>query len=1229
MARKVGIPGCGIPQNKKSKTIHKSKHYLQQDTMSGKKTREDQFTYNLNKYGIPHDTTNIYSSLPISGNHPVREGEHFVPGGFKHGMHLIAGGENESRRYNNDVFVETNDETVPRFVPTSRNNDEKSFKKQRQETGQYVLSDLNTPTDIYKVNETQNIFNNNTFSGLNKDSSSVSYNKKYPFSNSNNKSINSSKETSQGAKKKHILKSPSFKENISDDSGFQYNSLNDVGFNNKKIAGFSEKEINHSTNKTDGIPKQSKKTLLNKHKPSSINSTINGSIWFVSPSEMGFDNKQMSVSSQREISSNLKNNVNDLSKPFTFATSTHGNEKQQSINTNDSQIHTATNVSTTTAGPGESLVSPWEMGFNNKSISTSAAREISQKTIIPTDSVSQPFASIESPNPDIFYDASSMTPGQRATPIPKEKTLHNNVISSNTGAGFSLSAPWEMGFNNQTLTTSSARELSNRTNKTVCDISQRTGKSANKKSVQRGLLAKQRDETLSPSASNLLSSGTGAGSSISTPWEMGFNNTKMSTSSAREISTHSNKTFDDMPQRSKVHNERTPGDLGLTGSKPKATTHIIKNAISSGTGAYFSLKSPWEMGFNNHALSSSSAREISTRTKKPVTDLVHNSLLASTNQGKHDTGTVSSHPKNNQKISFGYGTGMSLTSPREMGFDNKQLSSSSMREISAASNKSVSEVSSGFVSTNKKSEYLQRRSETHTQPPTGLTMPISSGANLGSANTYASPHDMGFDNKKLSTSSTREISSKTSKTVQPVTFSPSNNIKNTKNIIPLPTGGKSNFQLRNTVGYDVAFQGLSVTQLTPPLGIKGMFKSYSELYSSTSKDHDRGKYNLDLQEPLESAFMPNAVKRRQLQKSQLGQSNSNILTDRTEGEYNLMSKDLYDPRMSTNIFGSGFEKESVREKTERGEDISPSETLHKQASNNNTFSDKAFKSKGNIVALDSLPSHQFDTSPSNNESLFRYIDETKPTKNELVTLDSMTEEHQQANDQHVPSTAPHRATKNSGSVDPMEVYASPTSKTYSPIKDNNSRQTQAYWKQTHRQNQAKILKGSRRPATEDQLTGKSDVYVELNDPLVRRRSIGSVSYSQDIANYPSLIDPLVPTYGFTDKENTVNQLASNEYYVSNPLTQNPIRRSSLPLGTNLPDSSQRSVYSDDIEEKAFISEEPNDATIRSIKEATPRSYSEDWEERNDQIVHKQPVRRKSRASIVLGKFAKAVTKSTI
>ena len=49
-----------------------------------------------------------------------------------------------------------------------------------------------------------------------------------------------------------------------------------------------------------------------------------------------------------------------------------------------------------------------------------------------------------------------------------------------------------------------------------------------------------------------------------------------------------------------------------------------------------------------------------------------------------------------------------------------------------------------------------------------------------------------------------------------------------------------------------------------------------------------------------------------------------------------------------------------------------------------------------------------------------------------------------------------------------------------------------------------------------------------------------MKYFQGVVNYPSLIDPNVPTYGFNQKQNDLTPLASNEYYISDPFSQNSI-----------------------------------------------------------------------------------------
>ncbi|CAL9734827.1 hypothetical protein MOSE0_G00562 [Monosporozyma servazzii] len=956
--------------------------------------------------------------------------------------------------------------------------------------------------------------------------------------------------------------------NIASDAaglGTSFLSPKEAGYDKNKISTSSAREINPDVAKTAknvnpnmaktvthsnpdkeqsarGNSKSTQNVAYQKQGRSDLNSKVNGSIWFTPPHEMGFDNKQISVSSQREISSKMKNIVNASSIPVPSAVLPQEADQKKSTAIKEGNETPLKNVNTSSVGTGKSIVAPWEMGFNNKSISTATAREISQKTNISTQDIAKSFTSIESPTTETFYDASSFTPVPRATPTSKELS-NTNIISSTNGAGFSLSAaPWEMGFDNRTLSASSSRELSDKTNKTVCEVSSKSVVSSS--STSRDPLFSQQDKPSSRSTQNVSSAGIGAQFSSKSPWEMGFGNIPMSTSSTREISASSNKTTSDISQGSKGNNKLKPDDFGITSSKKTLPSNIGPTVVSSGTGAQFSLNSPWEMGFDNQKLSSSSAREILPNVNKSVADLPNSSTLAPTlprTIGK-ESGKTSSHPKHKENISIGYAGGMSLSSPHEMGFDNKQLSSSSIREISSKTNR-----------------------------------PIQSSATL-------SPTHIG---KK-------------------------------SNVAPVANGKESNFITRHTVGYDVAFQGLSINQLPPPLGIKGMFKRFNELNTSPTRVSNSKGYNSELQEPLESAFMPEAEKRRDLKDKESLQADSSKLTGTTVGEYNILAKDLEDPRMSANVFGSGLQRD--RDITGKDHNISPLETNFPQELDRDAVNKESFKSKGRLVALDSLEAKSAKTLDSTISNEGEFV-ATKPIRDELVPLDSIVDKNEKnaAVSSDIDSTY---QTKSS---------VSPKSPTQSSSYENQSSQTEDYWKRSRKHSHAKILKGSRRPATEDQIVGKSVEYVEMNDPRVRRRSIGSTSYSQEVGNYPSLIDPNVPTYGFNQKQNDLTPLASNEYYISDPFSQTSKKGSALPLAA--PSSyvyqGKQTVYTETPRLDRLESEEPNDATIRSMKDVTPQSYNENWEGKREDEVPRQPERRKSRASIVLGKFAKAVTKSTI
>lgn len=956
-----------------------------------------------------------------------------------------------------------------------------------------------------------------------------------------------------------------------------------------------------------------------KQDPSTLNSKINGSIWFTPPHEMGFDNKQISVSSQREILSKMRNIVNPGSNGTRSAELPQDVDQTKSTKAHALNEPGSHHITPSSVGTGKSIVSPWEMGLNNKSISTSTARELSQKTNISTQNVPKSFTSIESPTTETFYDASSSTPVP--TNISTNKGSSNNKTTPSTnGARFSLSAaPWEMGFDNRMLSTSSSRELSDKTNQTTCEVSPRSAASSS--STSSGPLFSQDSRASSRSTRNVSSSGTGAQFSSKSPWEMGFDNTPISTSSAREISTSPNNALKDIPQKSTARYEIKQGDLGITSSKKAKPSHINSSVISSGTGAHFSSKAPWEMGFDNHRLSSSSAREISSKMNKPVTDIPQSSTLAANPSHKlvKESSKAISHPKDKDGLPPGGASGRGLSSPQEMGFDNKPMSSSSMKEIDTSANKSVQDIPQGFSPIVKKSSSMEDKSRNTVSASRGITAPIVSNRDIGTSNAYASPHEGGFDNKQLSTSSSREISSKTNKPgLPPPVANPSAHMSKKNSITPVAIGNPSNFKTRQTVGYDVPFQGISITQLPPPLGIKGMFKSFPELNAFPTRVSNNKQHNSELQEPLESAFMPKAEKRREHRDKGLLQNDSFKSPRTTVGEYNILAKDLNDPRMSANVFGSGLQKE--RDITGDEHDVSPLETQAPQELGRDISHEDSFKSKGKIVQLDDLQTNSTKTSAPANSNEGEFIG-TKPTRDELVSLDSIRDENNRKSMSH----------GKMDSISPKKSSISSKSPTQSYSTGNQSTQSQDYWKQSRKHSHAKILKGSRRPATEDQIAGKSNDYVELNDPRMRRGSIGSVSYSQEVGNYPSLIDPSVPTYGFNQKQGDVTPLASNEYHISDPLAQESMKGSVLPLES--PSSyiykGERTTYTEDPRLDRLESEEPNDATIRSMKDATPQSYNGNWDGKREDAVPRQPARRKSRASIVLGKFAKAVTKSNI
>lgn len=931
----------------------------------------------------------------------------------------------------------------------------------------------------------------------------------------------------------------------------------------------------------------------------SFNDVYNSTILF----DFGSRNYNLSTSSCKEISSSFNQTFISVQKKLT---------KNRSECPAKSQTKTFNVVSKGSSGKWTTLVYPWERSIGNKLISTASAREISYQTTKPTTSISQPFIHTSKYSSDIFYDAASVPPNF----VPFKK-VSPNIVSSNTGAQISFSTPWEMGFNNKIMSTSSLKEISYQTKISVNDIPFNFNRSKNPtgKNLQ------------TPNVrTNIISSGTGAGVSLCAPWEMGFNNRKLSTSSVREISTKCNKTVSEIPISLVNKSSILPfSDHGVN-------TNF--DTFSSNAGAFFSLCHPWEMGFNNRSISTSTAREISNRSKLIVIDIpqgfqtnYHVKKSASYHTDLPiQKATILSVGTN--AMSMGFGSGMSLATPNHMGFNNILMSSSSIQEISTKSNNIVLECSNGVNTTRMKQETRIDRFTNNDFKDRNIIAPVIVGANLGPRNPFVSPQDMECDNKPLSIFSLREISSNTNKTV----YSP-HNISTLGSTIDNPNkeGQKLNqnvlsIDIKNIVGSNIAAQGPAQSKFYPPLGTKGLIKSFSEIYSPPNIITKKENISNECQEPLEGAFTPNAISAREFRGNILLHSKSNNEMGSTKyttsGKYHLLFDDLHNSRITTNIFGSTLkplETDTNKLLSKKNDFVPLLDTYIDQNGTANRYASENQGLQGRLITLSSLPTvdKSVNKTPSN-KKVYQLNSEIKPKKNELITLDSILEKTENTG-------------RNASSAFSTQLT---TFKIKSSEHNNRSAGERDYWKFVSESGRTRILQGSRRSATDDQITGRSNIYVDFNNPTVRRRSLGSITNSKEMEYYPSLIDSGIPTYGFYENTDRLDLLASNEYYVSNPITEVHKKRLSFSRGPSPTDLSVTggTIRNEESWLEIASDEAPNitsSSASNPLKETVPRSFINASVSRQRPAIRKQSPRRKSNALNIFEKFTQAVTKSTI
>lgn len=1105
MTKKVSIPGCGVPTGHpyylKQSEIVTQQHSTTQESTSSQTSpaKRDQFSYNLNKYKINHESTNLYSSLAVPGRLLSEEFslmDNNVPGGFltkdeSTFHHLPTEDRTVSNIGQTNLSEATKKEILPRYIPTIQEIGKGYILQERDNVGkkakEYSVHGFNSPMNFY------NYF------------------------------------------------CPS-------DMGMKNNLLSTSSA--KEISNYSNKPLISITTKTNRQTTKTTKESLN----SVISSGTGSKISYTSPHETGFDNKVISTSTARELSTQTKQTVQDIPQPSNILAKT---TKQQ--------------PKTVSSGLLKHNVvffgSPSEIGFdNNNRISSSSIKEISPNFNRTTFNVPRSFIDTQhKPH------KTGIVHGKGIQSKSAKNDVQNSVISFGTGSLAPIISPWEMGFNNKPMSTSSAREISNRTKKPITTLPQQTKNNIVPISVA------------SPSTQNVFSSGTGAGFSLSSPWEGGFDNKTISVSSSREISPKMNKTVKDIPHASK------PIDLA---------------PIPFGRGM-------------------SKERDIKSL---PAID--------------------------RDVISYGNGSGSSFYRPNEMGFDNKTLSVAGIREISSNYNKTTNDVAQGF----NQCVVSRGNVETGIMNKTSQVSPLSSTANVGLSLSFSYPFEMGFDNKNISKSSAREIAPNTKKTVQ------SSTTRFIQRNTPMEQGEsisneyKNYYQDKELVGAGLASQGPPIAMLLPPLGIKGILNAKGSRNTIThdmiEQNSEEVNYGLELQEPLESAFMPNAYKKREQTKTGTSSINFPIVSNGNKGKYNLLTEELNDPRMSVNIFGIGLGNH--KHTTDSGmnkKPISPPLQLTGPPTSKDTGTDMNISGpKGNIVALNSLPSSQSGPStPTADFQNFPFMEMKRPSKNELVSLDAVTapsiinktDIRSQSNTTAGDMTAGSMTTGgvkekyivSGGTALSGKTAISDSTINHEPLMVESAEPKIDYWKQGYGNGHTKVLKGSRRPATDDQISGKTSMYVDLNDPRTRRRSLGSASYSKEIGDFPSLIDPQIPTYGFTTEGKASKDYIPTDYYLTSSQNILNRERSSEEKPANISNEEVMQTLSTDENQNAkdFVPSVANTSypNERFLQETTPRDYNKGWEETNNTILHSLPPRRKSRASIVFSKFAKAVTKSTI
>lgn len=854
---------------------------------------------------------------------------------------------------------------------------------------------------------------------------------------------------------------------------------------------------------------------------------FNDSYNFLTPFDFGARNNNLSTSSSKEIS----HSFNKTFIPI-YQKSKNNIQKKGKIRTRNPTVPT-----TGPLGKWNSLAYPWEKGIGNSVISTSSAREISYQTKKSTTAIPQPFIPMSKASPDIFYDASSLP----INPLPSKNVLPN-LVSSNTGSQISFSStPWEMGFDNRKLSTSSIREIATRFNRTVLEIP---------------VTSKKRSPKVSKERYNIAFSNIGAIFSFDPPWEMGFNNRPVSNSSIREISNSFKSTVFDIPQNYHIY------------SNSKKNTPHGKNMFS-----------------------------------------------------KQNTRSLMSE----NPMSMGYGSGMSLSTPNVMGFHNIQMSSSSIQEIFKRPNVTVLECPQGCTFSPLKGETLKDTFTKNHFKLRNANTPVSFGATLGSEKHSTSPQDIGFANQPQSISNLNEISPISKEKINfPSDFLFLDSVldKSNKKDQNLETNVLS-ISLKNTVGSNVASQGPSFSKLYPPLGIKGLVKSFSEIYSSPKViSNQEGNGSNELQEPLESAFMPLAITTREFKGNILLHGKPTTARNATSGKYNLLLEDLQNSRMTTNVFGTNLKTLQTENLLDSKKDnkVSYLDIHTGQAVLENKPSSEKQRLLGDIVALSSLPIENKTVNTTTlKEHVYQLNPEIKPKQNELIALDSLLVKNK--------TTEKSR----SSSVDLQSTPFKTTSSEYKkePLKENG------YWNSLSDLDHTLNLQGTMQSIKRDQKTRRTNRNVSFNNPTVRRGSLGSITNPKGMGCYPSLIDPYTPTYGFKENAERTDLLATNEYYsISDPVAEASDKRLSI---SNEPPSTNLFDISDTLRKQAFRLEQETDESRNAtsvisripFQETLPRSFVNSLGGTERPTIHKQRPRRKSNVSNIFDKFTQAVTKSTI